>query len=76
MLAFDIETEDLDSRYNQITVASIYDPERGISRTFNFLKDPEKFQSERDEFVKALDEADTLCCFNGVRFDMPFIAQR
>jgi hypothetical protein len=76
MLAFDIETEGLDSRYDQITVASTYDPAMGISRTYNFLKDPARFQSERDEFIRALDEAESLCCFNGVRFDIPFIAKR
>lgn len=76
MLAFDIETEGLDSRFDKITVASIYDAESGISRTFNFIADKSPDQKERNDFVRALDEADMLCSFNGVRFDIPFIARR
>lgn len=76
MLAFDIETEGLRSSEHRIIVASVYDPERGIHRTFNFMADPSKFQAERDALVQALDEAPALCSFNGVRFDIPFIAAR
>ncbi len=76
MLAFDIETEGLNSTEHRIIVASVYDPDHGIERTFNFLADPSKFQSEREEFIRTLDEAPSLCSFNGVRFDIPFIASR
>ncbi len=76
MLGFDIETEGLDSRVDDIIVASIYDAENGVSRTFNFAKDPLKRESERDAFIKALDDAESLCCFHGIRFDIPFIAKR
>lgn len=76
MLAFDIETEGLRSSEHQIIVASVYDPERGVQRTFNFMADPSKFEAERDAFVQALDAAPALCAFNGVRFDIPFIAAR
>ena len=76
MLAFDIETEGLDSRFDEITVASIYDAAKGISRTFNFATDQSPDQKERTDFIRALNEADALCCFNGVRFDIPFIARR
>ncbi len=76
MLAFDIETEHLDSRKGRITVASVYDPDRGIQKTFNFIRDESKYEQERDAFIKCLDDAPVLCCFNGVRFDIPFIAQR
>ncbi len=75
MLAFDIETEHLDSRVGRITVASVYDPDRGIEKTFNFIRDESRFEEERDAFIRCLD-AELLCCFNGVRFDIPFIAQR
>jgi len=76
MLAFDIETEGLDSRVDGITVASIYDGARGVSRTFNFVKDASLFESEKADFIRALDEAESLCCFHGIRFDIPFIAKR
>jgi uncharacterized protein YprB with RNaseH-like and TPR domain len=76
MLAFDIETEGLKSSEHRIIVASVYDPDSGMQRTFNFMADPAKFQSERDEFIRTLDEAPALCSFNGVRFDIPFIAAR
>lgn len=76
MLSFDIETEHLDSKIGRITVASVYDPDREIQRTFNFIADESKFEQERDAFIRCLDEAPALCCFNGVRFDIPYIARR
>jgi uncharacterized protein YprB with RNaseH-like and TPR domain len=72
MLAFDIETEGLDSRFCDIIVASVYDPHRNIQRTFNFASD----ESKAAQFIQTLDDAPRLCCFNGVRFDIPFIAKR
>ena len=76
MLAFDIETEGLNSNIHRITVASVYDPDRNISHTYNFVADEKNYESERQAFLRCLDEAPALCCFNGVRFDIPFIAQR
>ena len=77
LLAFDIETEGLDSSIHRITVASVYDPDRNISHTFNFVRgDEASFHAEREGFLRCLDEAPALCCFNGVRFDIPFIAKR
>lgn len=76
MLAFDIETEGLDPLQHRIIVASVYDPDRNIQRTFNFMADPAMYESERQELIRHLDEADSLCSFNGVRFDLPFICRR
>lgn len=78
MLAFDIETEGLDSRTCRITVACVYDPDRGIQRAFNFVSsdDDKEFAARRDAFLQCLDDAPALCSFNGVRFDIPFIARR
>ena len=78
MLSFDIETEGLDSSKHRITVASVYDPSRGISHTYNFLDNPDTavVQGRVDEFLQQLDDAPVLCCFNGVKFDIPFIARR
>lgn len=76
MLAFDIETTGLDMRRHEITVAAVYDPERGIRHCYNFARfnaEPERTREEVERFLKDLDEADTLCAFNGIRFDIPFI---
>lgn len=74
MLAFDIETTGLDSKTCRITVACVFDPDRQIRRAFNFLRDPAKYEDEKKEFLQCLDDAPALCSFNGVRFDIPFIA--
>lgn len=78
MLSFDIETEGLNSAKHRITVASVYDPSRNIRRTYNFLNagDEMERRSRIRLFLKDLDDAPTLCCFNGVKFDVPFIAAR
>ena len=71
MLAFDIETlTGLDPLQpgNRVTVAAVYDPDRGIERVFNFLTG-----ASPEEFFTVLDEAERLCAFNGARFDIPFI---
>lgn len=78
MLSFDIETEGLSSAKHRITVASVYDPCRGIQRTYNFVStdDPAEIQRRIQSFLQDLDDAPALCCFNGVKFDIPFIAER
>ena len=76
MLAFDIETEGLDSVVDDITVASVYDPDRDIKKTFFFKREGFDRQENIDQFLQVLDDAPLLCCFNGVRFDIPFIIAR
>jgi uncharacterized protein YprB with RNaseH-like and TPR domain len=76
MLAFDIETQGLHSDVDDITVASVYDPARDIKKTFFFIRDGHDRQQNIDDFLKILDDAPSLCCFNGVRFDIPFIIAR
>ena len=76
MLAFDIETEGLHSDVDDITVASVYDPERGIKKTFFFQREGYDRQQNINDFLQTLDDAPSLCCFNGVRFDIPFIIAR
>jgi hypothetical protein len=68
MLAFDIETTGTDVQKDDMTCASVYDPERGISRVFVFCTG-----DSLEEFTRMLDEADRLCAFNGAQFDIPFI---
>lgn len=78
MLSFDIETEGLSAAKHRITVASVYDPARNIQRTYNFVDDSDtSVHEERIRcFLQTLDDAPALCCFNGVKFDIPFIAER
>jgi uncharacterized protein YprB with RNaseH-like and TPR domain len=79
MLSFDIETEGLDPKKHRITVASVYDPHRNIQHTYNFLEnehDDQQVLMTINAFLKQLDDAPALCCFNGVKFDVPFIAKR
>ena len=68
MLAFDLETTGKDISSDHITCAGVYDPDAGIERFFIFAlgDDPE-------EFMRLLDQAERLCAFNGVRFDIPLI---
>lgn len=67
MLAFDIETTGL-GEADTITAACAFDPSRNIERTFIFSQG-----GDPHEFIALLDEADVLCAFNGVRFDIPFM---
>lgn len=77
MLAFDIETEGLEPLQHRIIVVSVYDPDRCFERTFHFMRgDPDIHECERLDLIKCLDDADSLCSFNGVRFDLPFICKR
>jgi hypothetical protein len=71
VLAFDIETTGLDAETCDVTCACAYDPDRGIERSFVFSQG-----GSPEEFVSLLDEAPRLCAFNGVRFDVPFLAKR
>ena len=71
VLAFDIETTGLDAETCEVTCACAYDPDRGVERSFVFSQG-----DSPEEFTRLLDEAPLLCAFNGVRFDLPFLARR
>lgn len=87
MLAFDIETTGLDPGACEVTCACAYDG-RGTERAFVFEPGgPRRSDHPRDygfeggwgdpeEFMGLLDAAPRLCAFNGVRFDLPFLARR
>ena len=84
ILAFDIETTGLDPSKNALTMVCVY-AANGYSRSFDFVRaidpftnqivDPEKFTTMREELLTLLDDSDTLCCYNGVEFELPFLAQ-
>jgi hypothetical protein len=70
MIVFDIETTGLDRNAHQITVICVYDCENNTDHCFNFARDG---LSRSEEFIKILDDTDVICCFNGVKFDLPFV---
>jgi hypothetical protein len=69
MLAFDLETTGLDPRVCEITCASAWGD--GVQESFIFPTG-----DEPEAFMQLLDAAERLCCFNGVRFDIPFMQAR
>lgn len=54
-------------------MAAVYDADTGIARVHNLLRDGDV---AAQALLRDLDEADSLCSFNGVKFDIPFIAAR
>jgi len=70
VLAFDIETTGL-TEMDSVTCVCAYDPDRGV----DFRRcTPDGAPCE--EFLALMDEAPLLCAFNGVKFDVPFLAKR
>jgi DNA polymerase III epsilon subunit-like protein len=77
MLAFDIETTGLDPASNVVTVVCTEDFHTGERRAYEFgrvrMCEPQNEELLRSELIQAFDEAESLCAFNGVRFDIPFL---
>jgi hypothetical protein len=77
MLAFDIETTGLDFAKCVVTVVCTEDFHTGERHAYEFARvracEPQNEALLRDDLVRAFDEADSLCAFNGVRFDIPFL---
>ena len=79
-LAFDIETTGLNpegyenGQRVRVTCVCLYG--QGISKTFLFKGEVEEEDLNlRKEVVMHLDAAPRLCAFNGIRFDIPFLAR-
>jgi hypothetical protein len=75
MLSFDIETTGLRAGVDKVTCACAFDPDNEIERVFLFNGDEEDTMSKQEEFMGLLDRAPRLCAFNGVRFDVAFMAK-
>jgi hypothetical protein len=77
MLAFDIETTGLDPQNCVVTVVCTQDFHTGQQRAYEFGRvracEPQNEGLLRDELITAFDDAPSLCAFNGVRFDIPFL---
>lgn len=73
-VALDIETTGLDRVRDEITVVCLYghlDGETVSSRTFNLLAGGR--EAAAAEIAALLDGAERVSCFNGTRFDIPFL---
>jgi len=70
MLVFDIETTGLNPLKNSITVVAVCDTETNSETIYNFARDG---CSRAEEFLCSLDVANVIACFNGVKFDLPFV---
>ena len=77
MLAFDIETTGLDPASSVVTVVCTQDFHTGERRAYEFGRvgacEPQNLGLLRKELIDAFNAADSLCAFNGVRFDIPFL---
>lgn len=77
MLAFDIETTGLNPADNVVTVVCTQDFKTGERRAFEFARvranEPQNEALLVQELVRAFDAAPSLCAFNGVQFDIPFL---
>lgn len=77
MLVFDIETMGLDPEKHEVTVVCTEEFNTGQKKTYNFARLEIEDDIGRNALLRTLirdfDEADYLCAFNGVRFDLPFL---
>jgi len=77
VLAFDIETMGLDARRHAVTVVSTEDFATGQRVDCEFARvraeAPYQLAALLEEMVQAFEESTSLCAFNRVRFDIPFL---
>lgn len=77
MLAFDIETTGLDGKKHDVTVVCTEDYHTGERIAYEFDRvrkcEPQNLGKLREDLVKAFTAATSLCAFNGIRFDIPFL---
>lgn len=88
MLALDIETTGLKANIIQhtLTMVCLYDPDMGLKKSFRFVEcicphtgfihNQERFAAMRDEIITLLNTAKNIAAYNGVAFDLPFIATK
>jgi DNA polymerase III epsilon subunit-like protein len=78
LLCFDIETTGLDAMRDEVTMICLQDLVTGERTSYNFgLLSLEDTPSAAlvEQVVQRFEEADYLCAFNGIRFDLPFMQQ-
>ena len=80
-LSWDIETLGINKKNDLITVIALYDPVANISRVLRFVDLNElaevvyhdDFSKLVAEFIKYMDDAESLTGFNTMSFDIPFV---
>lgn len=80
MLAFDIETTGLKPGRDKITIVCTEDFKTGQQKSYEFGRleaagDVDGYERAKSEMLEELTSATTLCAFNGLAFDIPFIAK-
>lgn len=80
MLAFDIETTGLKPGRDKITIVCTEDFATGRRKAYEFGRleaagDIDGYEKAKTEMLQELSEATSLCAFNGLAFDIPFIAK-
>ena len=78
MLAFDIETMGLKAGRDDITIVCTEDFFTGQKIAYEFRKlkiagDIDGYEKAKRNMLEAFDSASSLCAFNGMNFDIPFI---
>lgn len=77
MLAFDIETTGLSPNRSKVTVVCTEDYYTGEKKAYEFARwageGQEKHDELREQLINDFNAATSLCAFNGVRFDLPFL---
>ena len=79
MLAFDIETTGLCASTAKVTVVCTEDFFTGEKKAYEFARvckhEPQNVDLLIEDMANAFDQAESLCAFNGIRFDLPFLHQ-
>jgi predicted PolB exonuclease-like 3'-5' exonuclease len=81
MISWDIETLGLDKGTHKITVIGLWDPENDFKKVIRFVDMNEygdivycdTFDTKVAEFTELMNNAETLCGFNTMSFDLPFV---
>ena len=78
-LCFDIETTGLDAKRDEVTMICTEDLVTAERKSYKFGEamgdDVSAVKALVSQVIKDFDEADGLCAFNGIRFDLPFMQQ-
>jgi DNA polymerase III epsilon subunit-like protein len=78
VLCFDIETTGLDAGRDEVTMICTQDVRTGARMSYNFgilSHNDEPSAALLRDVVQHFEQADCLCAFNGIRFDLPFMQQ-
>jgi DNA polymerase III epsilon subunit-like protein len=78
LLCFDIETTGLDAARDEVTMICTQDVRMGARKSYNFGVLSHKDESSAallSQVIDDFEQADGLCAFNGIRFDLPFMQQ-